>query len=315
MNWYITALKKYAVTNGRARRREFWMFTLFDAIFLFAAFIIDVIIIGISDGRFQFPIFFFLYSLVTMLPRFSVTIRRLHDIGKSGWWILIGSIPYIGSIWLLILLAMDSQPGENEYGPNPKGNEIAQSPVVLYSPTDEERRKDIMSEEYPNTKKYDFLLVAEGLYDPWYSSTSTPAKLYFTIFVLYSTGRFERIYKSPHFSAKGEIPPWHRNIVWHETEEYKSFKGKKYLELVSQGWKPLGKGHELEFTPELYRLSSEPQGKGLDELETMLRKMILLREKNTLALLTQLGEGKIELGERLFKKFISMINTARKENE
>ncbi|MFN3568205.1 MAG: DUF805 domain-containing protein [Caldimicrobium sp.] len=60
------------------------------------------------------------YMFATLLPYLAVTVRRLHDVGKSGWWILISLVPFIGLIWLLVLLCTDSQPGENKYGPNPK---------------------------------------------------------------------------------------------------------------------------------------------------------------------------------------------------
>jgi len=120
MNWYITALKKYTVFSGRARRKEYWMFVLFNAIFSFIAVGLDFLfgqIIGRDGGVGLFSI---LYSLAIALPSLAVAVRRLHDIGKSGWWFFITFVPLVGSIWYLILLATDSQPGENEYGPNPK---------------------------------------------------------------------------------------------------------------------------------------------------------------------------------------------------
>jgi len=120
MNWYITALKKYTAFSGRARRKEYWMFVLFNVIFSFIAVGLDFLfgqIIG-RDG--SVGIFSILYSLAIALPSLAVAVRRLHDIGKNGWWFFITFVPLIGSIWYLILLATDSQPGENEYGPNPK---------------------------------------------------------------------------------------------------------------------------------------------------------------------------------------------------
>ena len=113
MNWYLKVLKQYADFSGRARRKEYWMFVLFNVIFTFVAMLLDFL--------FGLPfIFTIIYTLALLIPSLAVLVRRLHDIGKSGWWYFISLIPLIGSIWLIVLLATDSQPGENEYGPNPK---------------------------------------------------------------------------------------------------------------------------------------------------------------------------------------------------
>ena len=121
MNWYLMALKKYAVFSGRARRTEYWMFVLFLMIFVIVARILDSILgIVFEDGGYG-PIST-LYALAVLIPTFAVSVRRLHDVGKSGWMLLISLIPMIGSIWLLFLMVTDSEPGENKYGPNPKEN-------------------------------------------------------------------------------------------------------------------------------------------------------------------------------------------------
>ena len=120
MNWYITALKKYTVFSGRARRKEYWMFVLFNVIFSFIAVGLDFLLSQIMGWDGGVGIFSILYSLAITLPSLAVAVRRLHDIGKSGWWFFITLVPLVGSIWYLILLVTDSQPGENEYGPNPK---------------------------------------------------------------------------------------------------------------------------------------------------------------------------------------------------
>ncbi len=112
MNWYLQALRNYANFDGRARRSEYWYFTLFNIIFLFAAMAIDFVI--------GFPVLYFLYAIVSLLPGIAVSIRRLHDTSRSGWWILIALVPLIGGIVLLVYLVEDSKPGSNEYGPNPK---------------------------------------------------------------------------------------------------------------------------------------------------------------------------------------------------
>lgn len=119
MNWYLKVLKNYAVFSGRARRKEYWMFTLFNIIFLIVALILDNIL-GTAIEDVGYGLFYFLYALAVLIPYLAVSVRRLHDVGKSGWMILISLIPIIGGIWLLVLMVTDSNPGENQYGPNPK---------------------------------------------------------------------------------------------------------------------------------------------------------------------------------------------------
>ncbi|MFD9302779.1 DUF805 domain-containing protein [Streptomyces sp. NPDC060048] len=113
MHYYTDVLKKYADFSGRARRQEYWMFFLFNLGALIVVAIIDAVI-GTS------PWLYLLYALATFLPNLGVTVRRLHDSGKSGWWILIGIVPLIGGIWLLVLLATEGQPNPNQFGPSPK---------------------------------------------------------------------------------------------------------------------------------------------------------------------------------------------------
>ncbi len=119
MNWYLAVLKNYTGFSGRARRKEYWMFALFNIIFLIVAMIIDNILGTTIEGG-GYGLFYFLYALAVLIPGLAVAVRRLHDVGKSGWMILIGLIPIIGWIWLLVLMVIDSKPGENQYGPNPK---------------------------------------------------------------------------------------------------------------------------------------------------------------------------------------------------
>lgn len=114
MEWYLGVLKKYAVFDGRARRKEYWMFFLFNFIAAIALAIIDAVLGTIA-------LFYGIYFLAILLPAIGVTIRRLHDTGKSGWWIFIGLVPLIGGLWLLYLMVIDGTPGDNQYGPNPKG--------------------------------------------------------------------------------------------------------------------------------------------------------------------------------------------------
>ncbi|OYT16867.1 MAG: hypothetical protein B7C24_05510 [Bacteroidetes bacterium 4572_77] len=122
MEWYLMVLKKYAEFNGRSRRKEYWMFVLFNMIISFALISVEHLL-GIATsygGGFLSNI----YSLAILIPSIAVGVRRLHDIGKSGWWLLIGLIPVIGWIWIIILLATDGLPGSNEYGTNPKEGEM-----------------------------------------------------------------------------------------------------------------------------------------------------------------------------------------------
>ena len=120
MNWYLGVLKKYVVFRGRARRREYWMFTLFSVIITVVLAVLERIAGPFHESR----VLATLYSLAVFLPTLAVAVRRLHDTGRSGWWLLIGFVPFIGWIILSVFLVLDSQPGENQYGANPKGTEI-----------------------------------------------------------------------------------------------------------------------------------------------------------------------------------------------
>lgn len=119
MNYFLSALKNYAVFSGRARRSEYWFFYLFFIIFVIAAAIIDNII-GTTFDPLPYGAIYLLFCLGTFIPSLAVGVRRLHDVGKSGWFLLISLIPLLGPIWLLVLFLTDGQKGTNEYGPNPK---------------------------------------------------------------------------------------------------------------------------------------------------------------------------------------------------
>jgi uncharacterized membrane protein YhaH (DUF805 family) len=119
MNCYLEVLKKYAVFSGRARRKEYWMFFLFNLIITLVLALIDSLT-GTFSSQAGLGLLSGLYSLAVLIPSIAVTVRRLHDTGRSGWWILLGLIPVIGGIILLIFMVLDSQPGENQYGPDPK---------------------------------------------------------------------------------------------------------------------------------------------------------------------------------------------------
>lgn len=118
MNWYMEVLRKYAVFSGRSRRTEYWMFVLFNLIISVVLGFLDRMTgllqdngIGVLGG---------LYSLAVLIPSIAVSIRRLHDTGRSGWWLLLAFIPLIGGIVLIVFMAQDGEPQPNQYGPNPK---------------------------------------------------------------------------------------------------------------------------------------------------------------------------------------------------
>ena len=128
MNWYTKVMSQYVDFNGRARRKEYWMFNLFYIIILIVAMVIDNMA-GLNFTQdygygvvveLPYGWTYCLVALLHFLPALGVTVRRLHDTGKSGWMFLVSLIPIVGGIWLLVLMCTDSNTGENEYGPNPK---------------------------------------------------------------------------------------------------------------------------------------------------------------------------------------------------
>ena len=119
MNWYLEVLKKYGVFNGRARRKEYWYFVLFNIIISIVLAVIDGVA-GTFSAEAGMGLLGGIYILVVLIPSIAVSVRRLHDTNRSGWWLLIGLIPLIGGIVLLIFMVQDSKPDENQYGPNPK---------------------------------------------------------------------------------------------------------------------------------------------------------------------------------------------------
>jgi uncharacterized membrane protein YhaH (DUF805 family) len=118
MNWYIKVLKQYADFNGRARRKEYWMFVLFNVIFSIATQLLDGILGLASFEEGNGPINI-IYTLALLVPSLAVAVRRMHDVGKSGWFILI-------PIYNFILAVTNGEEKDNEYGPDPKNpnNEI-----------------------------------------------------------------------------------------------------------------------------------------------------------------------------------------------
>ena len=116
MKWYFEALRKYAVFHGRARRREFWLFTIINTLI--------GLVLASLDGTFRpsgaYGALTGLYALATLIPSLAVSVRRLHDTDRSGWWLLISLVPFIGYLVLLVVWLLDGDHGSNRYGPNPR---------------------------------------------------------------------------------------------------------------------------------------------------------------------------------------------------
>jgi len=116
MDWYLKVVKNYAGFSGRARRKEYWMFFLVNIVIA----VVLGVLGGVTGAGTLFGALSVLYFLALLIPGIAVTLRRLHDIGRSGWWILSVLVPIVGSIVLLVFMVQDGQPGQNQYGPNPK---------------------------------------------------------------------------------------------------------------------------------------------------------------------------------------------------
>lgn len=122
IEWYKKVVfENYANFSGRARRSEYWYYILANLIILIIAAVIDSVT-GLNFEPLPYGVIYLLYALATILPGIAVAIRRLHDVGKSGWFLLILFFPLIGSIWLLVLACREGDQGTNEYGPDPKND-------------------------------------------------------------------------------------------------------------------------------------------------------------------------------------------------
>jgi uncharacterized membrane protein YhaH (DUF805 family) len=119
LQWYIKVINSYSDFNGRARRKEYWVFTLWNIIFALLASLLDYFF-GIVYPLVGYGPLYIAYALFVLVPGIAVTVRRLHDIGKSGWMYLVAFIPIAGFIWLLILLIKEGDQGNNAYGEDPK---------------------------------------------------------------------------------------------------------------------------------------------------------------------------------------------------
>ena len=117
MDWYLKVLKQYTRFHGRARRKEYWYFYLINFLITIVLLFLDRFILRQTEG---IGFLLAIYTLGVLLPSIAVAIRRLHDIGKSGWWYLINFIPLIGGLIFLYFTVLDSEPGQNKFGRNPK---------------------------------------------------------------------------------------------------------------------------------------------------------------------------------------------------
>lgn len=125
MSWFLKGLKQYADFSGRARRQEFWMYMLFYSIF--GIILYGVAVIGMamqSEGIILLGMgIYILYTLALLVPTLAITVRRLHDTGRSGFWYFIGFVPLVGGIILLVFCCLDSENGNNQWGSNPKNSD------------------------------------------------------------------------------------------------------------------------------------------------------------------------------------------------
>jgi len=136
MDWMLMPLRRYAEFSGRSRRKEYWMFALLNVLIaLFVGLVTLVMAVSVSSESAMMVvvtpvlILWFLLSLVFIIPGLAVTIRRLHDIDKSGWTILLALIPLVGPIVLLVFYCTEGTPGPNRFGPDPKAGELG-NPVT-----------------------------------------------------------------------------------------------------------------------------------------------------------------------------------------
>ncbi len=125
MDYYFKVLRNYAVFEGRARRKEYWLFILFNVLALILLNIADNLL-GTYDEELKTGLLSAIYSLVVIIPSIAVSVRRLHDTDKSGWWLLLYLIPLFGSLVLLIFFVLDSQVGTNRFGVNPKLDDFSE---------------------------------------------------------------------------------------------------------------------------------------------------------------------------------------------
>jgi uncharacterized membrane protein YhaH (DUF805 family) len=124
--WMLLPLRKYATFSGRAPRAEYWWYLLFNVLLILAMTLLDVLIIGIETVNYYGtgPLSA-ITSLALIIPSLAVTVRRLHDRDKSGWWIFIGLVPLFGFIYLFVQYVSRGTDGPNRFGQDPLAQDIA----------------------------------------------------------------------------------------------------------------------------------------------------------------------------------------------
>ena len=137
MKYYFKVLKEYSVFHGRATRKEYWYFALFNILFLMLSIVLDNLVgtnfkydhNGILTES-HYGWIYSMYSCALFVPALSILVRRLHDVSKSGWMFLIVFIPLVGVFWLLVLLCLKSKHYDNEWGADPYPDPIVEEEVV-----------------------------------------------------------------------------------------------------------------------------------------------------------------------------------------
>lgn len=126
MDWMLMPLRKYADFSGRSRRKEYWMFLLGVVI---AAIVLSVVenVLGLAGMIGPYGPLTTLLMLGVLIPSIACQVRRFHDQDKSGWFVLIGLIPFIGGLIVLVFMLMEGTRGPNQYGPDPKGTDVGQT--------------------------------------------------------------------------------------------------------------------------------------------------------------------------------------------
>ena len=129
MEWYLKVMRdNYTNFSGRARRKEYWMFTLVYVIILIGCTVLDNVLgtVFMMDAgplgeiSMGYGWAYTICTLIHFIPGLALAVRRLHDVGKSGWFYLIFLIPFIGAVWLLVLFCLEGKKEDNKYGSNPK---------------------------------------------------------------------------------------------------------------------------------------------------------------------------------------------------
>jgi uncharacterized membrane protein YhaH (DUF805 family) len=131
MDWMLMPLRRYADFSGRSRRKEYWMFLLLQLILYAAVALVALVLFSADDGNAGFGLFsgmglilFLIIILALFIPTLAVTVRRFHDQDKSGWFVLLGLIPFVGGLIVLVFMCLEGTHGPNQYGPDPKGGAV-----------------------------------------------------------------------------------------------------------------------------------------------------------------------------------------------